>query len=133
MIIKAARSPRSWIVLFGIVWIATIIMMISNRPERGTQTVEELAGRVTEALQAADSAQLAELVSLKSGADEAAQATVAGFAEAGITDISARSELIRGRVQLTISYQRPEGSRGLLHVPTVHLDGRWTMTPVSLP
>ncbi|GAA2800383.1 hypothetical protein [Crossiella cryophila] len=133
MLTKAARSPRTWMVLFGIGWIIAIVLMISNRPEHGTQTVEELADRVTEALRAADSGQLAELVSLKSGADEAAQATVAGFAEAGVTDISTRSELVRGRMQLAVEFRRPEGSRGILHLPTVHMDGRWTMTPVSLP
>lgn len=133
MLRKAVRSLRTWIVLLALVWIAAVVLMISNRPERGTATVEELATKVSEALNAADSEQLAELVALSSGADEAAQATVAGFADAGVTEVSTTPERVRGRVQLAVSYQRPDSSRGVLHLPTVHKDNRWQFTPVALP
>ncbi|MCO1581864.1 hypothetical protein M8C13_39560 [Crossiella sp. SN42] len=133
MLLKAVRSLRTWIVLFAAVWITALIIMITNQPEKGAASVEELATGVTDALRAADAERLAELVSLPNGAEEAAQATVSGFAEAGVRDISTTPELLRGRMQLTVSYLRPDGARGTLHLPTVHADNRWQVNPIPLP
>ncbi|WHT18545.1 hypothetical protein N8J89_36465 [Crossiella sp. CA-258035] len=133
MLLKAVRSLRTWIVLLAAVWITAVIMMISSQPERGAASVQELAERVTDALRAADSERLAEVVSLAEGAEDAAQATVSGFAEAGVSEISTKAELLRGRMQLTVSYLRPDGGRGTLHLPTVHADNRWQVTPIPLP
>ncbi|MBP2476514.1 hypothetical protein JOF53_005386 [Crossiella equi] len=133
MIINKLRSVRVWIPLFAIVWIAVIVTLIAGAPAKGAQTVDELAVQVTEALAKADSGKLAELASFDSGADEAAQALVTGFAEAGASEFAATSELVHGRQQLAVAYLRADSSRAVVHLATLHTDGLWKVTPVPLP
>ncbi|TWP49302.1 hypothetical protein FKR81_24640 [Lentzea tibetensis] len=122
---RQLRNLRFWLLMFPLGWLVMVALFISQWPDPGAASPDELAGRVAESLRAHDAKKLAPLFSV--GGEEIAQETTTRFTGARV--VSARFS--GGAV--VVEFVRVDGTSGTVTMPVEETDGRWRITPVVAP
>jgi hypothetical protein len=121
---KRLTNLRFWLLVFPAGWLAMVFVVIALWPDPGTDSPDELAVEVTNALRAHDFHKLEPLLSV--GGEAVAKSTVEHFATAQVNRGSYRDGMV------VVEYTR-DGTHGDFRLPVDEHDGRYVVNAVVTP
>ncbi|RJQ72809.1 hypothetical protein D5S17_25655 [Pseudonocardiaceae bacterium YIM PH 21723] len=111
-------------------WLFTIILLINAQADPGSDSPEQLADQVGQALRAGDTGDLEGLLTIPEDGAQAAKATTAQFHNGQVEVTSTRVQRSGERTYVMVGYRTSDGVPGEAKLLAGHHDGRWTIDSV---